>query len=127
MSGSLTTRVAIGIVQSAERWHARSGYGHGKLIEHPHLHCIVPGGELSDDGMRWIASREKFFLPVHVLSQVFRGKFLDELKSAYKAKRLRFLGRAEQLSQQCEFQRLVDRLYSKAWVVYAKQPFGGPK
>jgi len=97
------------------------------LVEHPHLHCIVPGGGLSDDGAQWIASREKFFLPVHVLSQVFRGKFLDELKSAYKAKRLRFLGRAKQLGQRCEFQQLLDRLYSKAWVVYAKQPFGGPE
>jgi hypothetical protein len=97
------------------------------LAEHPHLHCIVPGGGLSSDGTRWIASQENFFLAVHVLSQVFRGKFLDQLKKAYRAGRLKCIGRAKLLSQRKVFHQLLDRLYSKGWVVYAKQPFGGPE
>jgi hypothetical protein len=82
---------------------------------------------LSSDGTRWIASKENFFIAVHVLSQVFRGKFLEQLKKAYRAGRLKCIGRAKLLSQRKVFQQLLDRLYSKGWVVYAKQPFGGPQ
>jgi hypothetical protein len=97
------------------------------LVEHPHLHCIVPGGGLSSDGRRWIGSRENFFIAVHVLSRVFRGKFLERLKKAYRAGELKCIGRTKHLSQRETFQQLLDRLYSKGWVVYAKQPFGGPE
>ncbi len=97
------------------------------LVEHPHLHCIVPGGGLSSDGTRWIASKENFFIAVHVLSQVFRGKFLDQLKKAYRAGRLKCVGKVTSLGQRKVFQQLLDRLYTKGWVVYAKQPFGGPQ
>ncbi|MFH0990981.1 MAG: IS91 family transposase [bacterium] len=107
------------------------------LMDHPHVHCIVPGGGLSQDGMRWIASRKNFFIPVHVLSQVFRGKFLEQLKKAYLSQRLmsprlsvrqiRCIGKASSLDCRETFQTLLDRLYSKGWIVYAKQPFGGPE
>ena len=95
------------------------------LLFHPHLHCVVTGGGLSRDGQRWIASREKFFLPVRVLSLLFRGKFLAELKSLYAAGQLKLTGNAQPLEEPGEFQRLLDQLYRQSWVVYAKPPFGG--
>ena len=97
------------------------------LMDHPHVHCIVPGGGLSQDGRRWIASREHFFIPVRVLSRVFRGKFLEQLKKAYRARRIQCLGRASLLACRETFQKLLDRLYDTEWIVYAKQPFGGPE
>lgn len=97
------------------------------LMNHPHVHCIVPGGGLSQDKTRWIESRKNFFIPVHVLSRVFRGKFLEQLKKAYHAKRLKCVGKVASLESRENFQKLLDRLYSKEWIVYAKQPFGGPE
>jgi hypothetical protein len=97
------------------------------MMDHPHLHCIVPGGGLSSDGGRWIGSRENFFIPVQVLSRVFRGKFLESLKKAYRTGRLKCVGKVEPLRDKQTFQKLLDRLYTKAWVVYAKQSFGGPE
>lgn len=97
------------------------------LTCHPHVHCIVPGGGLSVDGSRWIGSRENYFIPVHALSQVFRGKFLASLKWAYRRGKLKCIGECEVLRNKEKFQQLLDRLYSKGWVVYAKQPFGGPE
>ena len=97
------------------------------LMDHPHVHCIVPGGGLSQDGMRWIASRNNFFIPVRVLSQVFRGKFLEQLKKAYRVRRIKCVGKASSLECKATFQKLLDRLYNKEWIVYAKQPFGGPE
>ena len=97
------------------------------LMDHPHVHCIVPGGGLAADGTRWINSRRTFFIPVHVLSEVFRGKFLARLKHAYRTGQLKCVGQLEPLRQSQTFQKLLDRLYTKGWVVYAKQPFGGPK
>ncbi|MFH1235917.1 MAG: IS91 family transposase [Parcubacteria group bacterium] len=97
------------------------------LMNHPHLHCIVPGGALSFDGQRWIGSRKNFFIPVHVLSQVFRGKFLASLKSAYRKKELQLEGALESLRSRTVFQGIINTLYAKGWVVYAKQPFGGPE
>jgi hypothetical protein len=97
------------------------------LMHHPHVHCIVPGGGLSADGKKWIASREHFFVPVKVLSRLFRGKLLDHLKRAHSRKALKFVGESATLSGREMFQRLFDRLYKKEWVVYAKEPFGGPR
>jgi hypothetical protein len=97
------------------------------LMNHPHLHCIVPGGALSLDGRRWIGSQRKFFIPVHILSQVFRGKFLAALKFAYQQKKLQLEGALESLRNKTAFQALLNTLYDKGWVVYAKQPFGGPE
>ena len=93
----------------------------GRNIQfHPHLHCIVAGGGLSMDKTKFIRSRESFFLPVKVMSKVFRGKFLDELKNILNRNQLVV---PEQLSSPYERQALVDKLYSTDWVVYCKKPF----
>ena len=86
---------------------------------HPHLHCIVTGGGLSPDGATWIAARRKYLFPVKVLSRLFRRLFLDGLKRAHQAGKIRFDGG--------DLNKLVDPLYQAEWVVYAKQPFGGPE
>jgi hypothetical protein len=86
---------------------------------HPHVHCVVPGGGLSPDGSRWIASSSTFFLPVRVLSRVFRGKFLAGLRAAFAQGELRFA--ADQ------FEQLLSAAARTDWVVYAKPPFGGPE
>ena len=95
------------------------------LSFHVHLHCVVTGGGLSPDGSRWIASREDFFLPVRVLSKVFRGKFLDFLSQAYHKGELAFRGRWRELADGGEFQHLKDRLYRKRWHVYVRPPIAG--
>jgi putative transposase/transposase-like zinc-binding protein len=94
------------------------------LLLHPHLHCIVPGGGLSLDRQRWVASREDFFLPIQVLAKLFRGKFLAALKEAWQAGRLTL---PEALRDRFAFLDLLDRLYGKSWVVYSKPPFGSPQ
>ena len=86
---------------------------------HPHVHCVVPGGGLSPDGTRWVASDSHFFLPVRVLSRVFRGKFLAGLRAAFKNGAVRFA--ADQFDQVMSVAAHTD------WVVYAKPPFGGPE
>lgn len=97
------------------------------LMDHPHLHCIVPGGGLSFDGSRWISTRDKFFVPVKILSRLFRGKFLAYLKEAYHDHDLKFTGDNQSLAGQQQFQKLLDGLYEKEWVVYCKPPFGSPE
>ncbi|MDY6988941.1 MAG: IS91 family transposase [Thermodesulfobacteriota bacterium] len=92
------------------------------LIDHPHVHCIVPAGGLSLDGKRWVATRKGFFLPVEVLSGVFRGKFLDYLKKAYDSGDLKFPGKVAHLKG-TGFKQLLAGLYDKDWVVYCKPPF----
>ena len=95
-----------------------------KLLYHPHLHCLIPAGGISPDGTRWIRSRKRFFLPVRVLRRMFRGKFLALLGAAFRNKRLRFPGRLGSLSNPTEFDRLVRKLRSIEWVIYAKPPLG---
>ena len=90
------------------------------LSLHPHVHCVVPGGGLSPDGTRWIACRPGFFLPVRVLSRVFRGKFIDGIRSAFKA------GKLPSIENAAALECLLDAATTKDWVVYAKRPFGGP-
>ena len=90
------------------------------LSLHPHLHCVIPGGGLSADG-RWVACRKGFFLPVRILSRVFRGKFIDRLKQAWIAGELR------SVESNGDFARLIDASVKHDWVVYAKPPFGGPE
>jgi hypothetical protein len=95
---------------------------------HPHLHCVVPGGGLSAGKNHWKACRgRKFFLPVKVLSRVFRGAFIDFLKQAYGKSELEFHGKLEYLRDPREFARLVAKSCATDWVVYAKRPFGGPR
>lgn len=94
---------------------------------HPHLHSVVTGGGLSPDGTHWIAGRERFFLPVRVLSKLFRGKFLAMLQRAWTQGELQFAGSTEELADPIMWARFKDSLYRKSWVVYAKPPFGGPE
>ena len=97
------------------------------LMEHPHLHCLVPGGGLSPDGKRWVSSRQDFFLPIKVLSALFRGKFLDGLKKAYEAGELKFPGQIRELQEASAFKRVLSSLYEQDWVVYCKPPLKDPQ
>ncbi len=97
------------------------------LIDHPHLHCLVTGGGLSPDGKRWVSSRKDFFIPVHVLSSLFRGKFLDGLKKEYGAGKLRFPGQIEELKEASAFKRFLTNLYHQEWVVYCRPPLKNPE
>jgi hypothetical protein len=94
------------------------------LMDPPHIHMIITGGGISNDGEKWIDSRKKFFLPVKVLSRVFRGKFLAMLKEQYHADQLCFLGNNVHLKDEKAFGKLLDTLYEKEWVVFTKKPFG---
>lgn len=96
------------------------------LMDHPHIHCIVPGGGLSFDGLSWINSRKKFFIPVKILSKKFRGKFLYYVKQLYAAGLLGFHGKISVLAGEDAFMALISRLYEKDWVVYCKKPFKSP-
>src|SRR5262249_58066391 len=97
------------------------------LEHHPHVHCVVPGGGLSADGSRWIACPPGFFLPVRVLSRVFRAQFLAMLGHAFEQGDLSFHGKLELLADPTEFQRRLTASAQTEWVVYAKPPFGGPQ
>lgn len=97
------------------------------LLHHPHLHCVVPGGGLSRDGDRWIACKPGFFLPVRVLSRLFRRLFLEQLEKAFAAGQLQFFTVLESLHEPAAFQRYLAPLRKAEWVVYAKPPFAGPE
>jgi hypothetical protein len=97
------------------------------LLFHPHLHCVVTGGGLSSDGQTWVSTRPGYFLPVKVLSRLFRGKFLAGLRDAYHGGKLSCAGSTVGLSDPRAFRRWLDQRYREDWVVYAKPPFGGPE
>ena len=97
------------------------------LQHHPHVHCVVSGGGPSLDGERWVACRKGFFLPVRVLSRLFRRLFLAGLRNAFETDSLVFCGDLAKLGQPAAFARRLDALRRLDWVVYAKPPFGGPK
>lgn len=97
-----------------------------KLKDHFHLHCLIPAGALSHDGQRWIHARKDFLFPVKALAQVFRGKFVALLKTAFTQRRLASPGRTAISDTPEGFPNLIDQLYRKDWVVYSKAPFGGP-
>ena len=94
---------------------------------HPHLHCVIPGGGLSPDGTRWVACRPDFFLPVRVLSRLFRRLFLQGLQAAYDAGTLRFVGTLEPLRDPQAWAQRLTTVRQTEWVVYAKRPFAGPQ
>lgn len=98
-----------------------------KLGVHPHAHCVVPAGGLSLDHTHWIPSRPRYFLPVEVLREVFRGKFVDRLEHAFRQHQLHFSGDLSLLVQPKIFASWVRTLFRKHWVVYSKPPFGGPE
>ena len=95
------------------------------LLPHPHVHCVIPGGGLSMDRTRWVHPKYPFFLPVKVLSRVFRGKFVDGLKRAFRKKKLQFPPANAALEQPKLFLRFLRTLFREDWVVYAKPAFGG--
>lgn len=97
------------------------------LLHHPHIHCIVPGGGLSPDGTRWVKSRDDFFLPVLVLSRLFRGKFLAYLEEAAHLGFLQFAGVTSPLATPSGLAAFLQEQRDKEWVVYAKPPFGSPE
>src|SRR5438105_5774623 len=94
---------------------------------HPHLHCVVPGGGLSPDGERWVSCRRDFFLPVRVLSRLFRRLFLESLQHTFDSGKLQFFNGLESLRERHAFLQLVDRMKAREWLVYAKRPFAGPQ
>src|SRR5208282_1508804 len=98
-----------------------------KLQLHPHVHCVIPAGGLSLDHTHWIKSRDRFFLSVHVLRRVFRGKFVAGLQRAFRDGRLHFSGDLTLLAQPKLFAAWLRPLFRKDWVVYSKPPFGGPE
>jgi len=109
----------IGLVAVLHTWGSA-------LTHHPHVHCIVPGGGLAPDGERWVACRPGFFLPVRVLSRLFRRIFLDKLAAAHAQGQLTFFGDLAPLAEPDTFAAHLAPLRRAEWVVYAKPPFGGP-
>ena len=97
------------------------------LTHHPHVHGIVPGGGLAPDGKTWVACRPGFFLPVRVLSRLFRRRFLEELQRLHDGSKLRFFGEHAALAQAAAFKAWLAPLRRCEWVVYAKRPFAGPQ
>ena len=97
------------------------------LTHHPHVHCVVPGGGISLDGERWISCRPGFFLPVRVLSRLFRRLLLEKLAAAHEAGRLRFFGEHRHLADDRNFAGHLRPLRKIEWVVYARRPFAGPE
>lgn len=117
--------VKVGMLSVLHTWGSN-------LMHHPHVHCIVPGGGLSLDGQEWVAvkrspRRKAFFLPVRVMSRVFRGKFIALLKAAYRKDQLVFHGELKPLEKSKAFEALLDAAVKTDWVVYCKRPFGGPR
>ncbi len=110
----------IGLIAVLHSWGQNLHY-------HPHIHCIMPGGGISPDGTRLISCRPGFFLPVRVLSRLFRRLFLEGLRAAHDEGRLDFFGDLAYLAKSDSFTRLLAEARSWEWVVYAKPPFGGPK
>lgn len=110
----------IGFLAVLHSWSQR-------LDHHPHLHFVIPGGGISQDGSRWVPCRKDFFLPVRVLSALFQKKFLSYLNAACQKGELSFRGKLEDLAEPQKWKRFLSSLYDSRWVVYAKPPFGGPQ
>jgi hypothetical protein len=110
----------IGILSILHTWGQN-------LLAHPHIHCVIPAGGISLDLARWVRPRYTFFLPVKVLSRVFRGKFLAGLERLYRRKELQCTGPCAPLADEKQFRQLLRRLHRQDWVVYAKPAFGGPR
>src|SRR5438132_4655356 len=108
----------IGVIAILHTWGQN-------LLLHPHIHCVIPAGGLSLDHRRWVRPRYPFFLPVKVLSRVFRGKFLAGLKQLYRRNKLQCAGPAAALADHKQFAKLLRCLHRHDWVVYAKLAFGG--
>ena len=128
-----TSETLLEIAADPKRLGARIGFfcvlhTWGQTLQHhPHLHCVVPGGGLSADHTQWVACRKGFFLPVKVLSRLFRGKFIAYLSKAREGNQLTYAGQLSRLAEIDEFNSWLRELWQVEWVVYAKPPFGGPE
>ena len=109
----------IGFIAVLHTWGQNLQY-------HPHVHCLVPGGGLAVNGRHWVSCRPGFFLPVRVLSRLFRRLFLEKLRAAFEAEELTFFGALARLADAPVFARCLAELRRIEWVVYAKRPFAGP-
>jgi hypothetical protein len=98
-----------------------------KLMDHFHLHCIIPAGALSFDRKKWIAARGKYLFRVQSLAKEFRKRYLHKLVKAYEQNKLSLSGRAAKYADQEQFSKLIETLLAKQWITYSKQPFGGPE
>lgn len=116
--GNARLGVRIGFIGILHTWGQN-------LMDHPHVHCVVTGGGLSRDGTRWVACRKNFFIPVRVMSALFRGKFLDYLKESFEAGDLLFPGAISHLQKPQVFEGFRRQFYHKKWVIYCKPPFQG--
>ena len=110
----------IGVLSILHTWGSA-------LTHHPHVHMIVPAGGISLDGNKWVACRSGFFLPVRVLSRLFRRLFLEKLVAAHQARELQFFNWHAALANPQDFATFLAPLRNSEWVVYSKRPFGGPK
>jgi Putative transposase/Transposase zinc-binding domain len=97
------------------------------LLHHPHLHCVIPGGGICVGGQRWICCRPGFFLPVRVLSRLFRRLFIKQLQAAFGDGKLHFYGELADLAEPRRWRQYLEALERREWVVYSKPPFGGPQ
>jgi hypothetical protein len=93
------------------------------LMEHPHVHCIIPGGGIRDDGKKWIYFHDNYLFPAKVVSKLFRGKFLCYFKEAVQKEQIQFWGTIENLKNEPDFKEFINVLWGKEWVVYTKEPF----
>ena len=98
-----------------------------KLMDHYHLHCIIPAGALSYDRKKWIDASRNYLFKVESLAKEFQNRYLNKLKRADRKNRLSFHGRAERYKDETQFLKLLAALWDKQWITYAKQPFGGPE
>jgi len=128
-----STETMITIAADPKRLGARIGitavlhtWG-SAMTHHPHVHMIVPGGGISLNGKRWVACRPGFFLPVRILSKLFRRLFLEKLAATHVAGRLQFFGEYAHLADAQVFEAFLAPLKKTRWFVYAKRPFAGPK
>ncbi|MCP4266755.1 MAG: IS91 family transposase [Candidatus Brocadiaceae bacterium] len=115
----------IGIIAILHTWGQN-------LMDHPHLHCIVPCGGLSVDSKEWLlpkksTKKKKFFVHVNVISDLFKKKFLYCFKGLYLSGKLKFVGKVTHLGKRHEFEKLYEKLFKKKWITYIKRPFGGPE
>jgi hypothetical protein len=98
-----------------------------KLMDHFHLHCIIPAGVLSFDRKEWISAREKYLFKVQSLAKEFQKRYLRKLEKAHEQEKLRFRGNTSAFANKQSFKRLIQTLRDKQWITYSKQPFGGPE
>ncbi len=110
----------LGFVSVLHTWNQ-------KLMDHFHLHCIIPAGALSFDKKQWVAVKNKYLFRVQSLAKEFRKRYLKKLETAYKQNKLKFYGRSSGFEVQKEFWQLIKTVKNKSWIAYSKQPFGGPE